>query len=64
MVTFQSLDKVATGSHQVVYNHRRQPFKRLIEQDDLGITDQCASDRKHLLLATGQIGATAVTAHF
>ena len=39
--------------------HRRQPFERLVQQDDLGVADQRAGDRQHLLLAAGQVGAAA-----
>src|SRR6185295_6972943 len=52
--------EVATGAHQVVYDHRRQALERFVQQDDLRIPYQGPCDRQHLLLATGEIATAAL----
>src|SRR4026207_72563 len=42
-------------------NDRGETFCRLVQQQEAGAGPQNASDRKHLLLATGQLRALAGT---
>ena len=43
--------QIAARAHQVAHDYRRQPFERLVQQDDLGSADERAGNREHLLLA-------------
>ena len=45
---------------QVLHHERRQAFRRLVEQQQLGIAHQRARDRQHLLLAARQNAALPV----
>ncbi len=42
-------------------DHRRQPFERLVHQQQRRVAEQCPADRQHLLLAARKLLA-AVTA--
>ena len=44
--------KIAASCHQITDYDRREPFKGLIQQNDLGIAHQRACNRQHLLLAS------------
>ena len=48
---------LADGAADLLHDHRRQPFGRLVEQQHLGPGAQDARDRQHLLLAARQLGA-------
>src|SRR5215472_11319640 len=50
------------GAADLLNDHRRKALGRLVEQQKLGASAQNASDRQHLLLASGQFGALAVEA--
>ena len=45
---------------QVLHHQRREPFRRLVEQQQLGIAHQGAADGQHLLLAAGEVAALPV----
>ena len=47
---------------EVPHDDRGQTLERLVQQDDLRIADQRASDRQHLLLAAGKVRAAAPAA--
>ena len=51
--------QLAANAHEVLHDHWRQPFKWLVEQDDLRVADQCPGNRQHLLLAARQIRSAA-----
>src|SRR5262245_53195030 len=45
---------------QMIDHERGQPFRRLVEQQELGIAHQGARDRQHLLLTAGEEAARPV----
>src|ERR1700738_3206458 len=42
----------------LAHDQRSEPLRRLIENEQLGVEQQGAADRKHLLLATGKLAPT------
>src|SRR5262249_3434825 len=50
------------GAADLLDDHRREPFGRLVEQQEAGAGAQDAGDRQHLLLAAGEFGALAAQA--
>src|SRR5436190_17943561 len=50
----------ADGAADLLDNHRRKPFGRLIKQQQARSGAQDAADCEHLLLAAGALGALAV----
>src|SRR5215472_165509 len=50
-------DDAAQRRQQFLDDDRRQPLQRLVEQHDARIKHQRATDREHLLLATGKLVA-------
>src|SRR5215471_4282537 len=50
------------GAADLLNDHRRKALGRFVEQQQLGAGAQNATDRQHLLLASGQFGALAVEA--
>ena len=47
---------------ELIDDHRRQPFERLVQQHQRRIGHQRARDRQHLLLAAGQLIAHVAAA--
>src|SRR5258706_9213217 len=47
------------GVADLLHDHRREAFGRLVEQQQSRPGAQNAADREHLLLATGELGALA-----
>src|SRR5712675_1636443 len=46
---------------EMLHHHRRQAFGWFIHQDHLRIDHQCAADREHAALATGQLSTTMMS---
>src|ERR1700712_3663158 len=51
------LAQVSQDRDDLVHDHRRQPFRRLVEQQQRRVQHQGAGDRQHLLLAAGKLEA-------
>src|SRR5215470_8718114 len=51
--------QIIAGFDKITHDYRCQSLKRLVEQDDLGIADERAPYRQHLLLAARKISAAA-----
>ena len=47
---------------QMIDDDRGQSFARLIQYEKIGPGQECATDRQHLLLATGKLAAEAAPA--
>ena len=47
--------QLAYGCFEFLHNHRRQPFKRLVEQKQVGIGHQRPTNREQLLLAARKL---------
>src|SRR3954454_5991070 len=56
------LIELAEHPHHLFAMSGVEVARRLIGQDQLGLTDQCASDRDALLLAAGQLSRTMLRA--
>jgi hypothetical protein len=51
--------KAAADIHELPHDQRGQALERLVQQDDLRVADQGATDREHLLFPAREIGAPA-----
>src|SRR5579883_1639134 len=56
------LGEAAAGLEEVAHDDGGQALEGLVEEHDLGIADERAGDRQHLLLAAREIGAAAAPA--
>ena len=53
---------LAQLAKDVLHDDRRQPHRRLVEQQQAGPCEQRATDREHLLLAAGEVAGQPVDA--
>src|SRR5215472_10028190 len=54
--------ELANHLHQLLHDDGREPFHRLVEEQELGISHQGPGDRHHLLLAPGELVAEVALA--
>src|SRR6202158_4879152 len=52
---FPRANQLADDFHKLLDDDRRQPFHRLVEQQELGVGHERACDGQHLLLAAGEL---------